>query len=179
MNVVIRYIERKLYTALIFLIIMPMSAFCASDFEVVYQVDDQIISNYDIDQAKKLRSLLTNSNLSKSEVEKIVVNEKIKEIFASRLNIVALDAELKAQLGDFLKSNKKYLAPLRYYISPKYDTKINKKLSTKRMLTSITSIKTEIPFHTSLFDYSPIPGPFLKNLKNTKNLLESYDLNVF
>ena len=82
-------------------------------------------------------------------------------------------------LWDFLKSNKKYLAPLRYYISPKYDTKINKKLSTKRMLTSITSIKTEIPFHTSLFDYSPIPGPFLKNLKNTKNLLESYDLNVF
>ena len=82
-------------------------------------------------------------------------------------------------IWNFLKSNKKYLAPLRYYISPKYDTRINKKLSTKRMLAAIASLKTETPFHMSLFDYNPIPGPFLKNLKNTKNLLESYNLKVF
>ena len=82
-------------------------------------------------------------------------------------------------IWNFLKSNKKYLAPLRYYISPKYDVRINKKLSTKRMLAAIASLKTEAPFHMSLFDYNPIPGPFLKNLKNTKKLLESYDLKVF
>tara|TARA_B110000014_G_scaffold249891_1_gene225596 strand:- start:2695 stop:3708 length:1014 start_codon:yes stop_codon:yes gene_type:complete len=82
-------------------------------------------------------------------------------------------------IWNFLKSNKKYLAPLRYYISPKYDTRINKKLSTKRMLAAIASLKTETPLHMSLFDYNPIPGPFLQNLKNTKNLLESYNLKVF
>ena len=87
--------------------------------------------------------------------------------------------EKNGTVWNFLKSNKKYLAPLRYYISPKYDTKINKKLSTKRMLAAIASLKTEIPFHISLFDYTPIPGPFLKNLKNTENLLESYNLKVF
>ena len=82
-------------------------------------------------------------------------------------------------LWKILKSNKKHLAPLRYYISPKYDTRINKKLSTKRMLTAISSLKTEIPFYMLGFDYNPIPGPFLKNLQNTENLLESYNLKVF
>ena len=79
----------KAYLALILILLMPFSALCKSEFRVVYQVDDQIISNYDIDQARKLRILLSNSNLSRSEVEKFVVNEKIKEIYADRLKIVA------------------------------------------------------------------------------------------
>ena len=63
---------------MILLILMPISAFSKSDFRVAYQIDDQIISNYDIDQARKLRILLGNSNISRSEVETIVINEKIK-----------------------------------------------------------------------------------------------------
>lgn len=100
------YMGTKAYIALILIFLMPFSALCKSEFRVVYQVDDQIISNYDIDQARKLRNLLSNSNLGRSEVEKIVVNEKIKEIYANRLKIVASDIELKVQLDNFLKSNK-------------------------------------------------------------------------
>ena len=100
------YMGTKAYIALILLLLVPFPALCKSEFRVVYQVDDQIISNYDIDQARKLRNLLSNSNLGRSEVEKIVVNEKIKEIYANRLKIVASDIELKAQLDNFLKSNK-------------------------------------------------------------------------
>ena len=77
----VRDIERVLYIAIVFICLTPISAFCKSDFSAAYQVDDQIISNYDIDQARKLRNLLNSSNLSKLEVEKIVVNEKIKEIY--------------------------------------------------------------------------------------------------
>ena len=57
--------------ALIFLLLLPISAFSKSDFSVAYEVDDQIISNYDIDQARRLRILLGNTNIRRSEVEKI------------------------------------------------------------------------------------------------------------
>jgi len=80
---------------------------------------------------------------------------------------------------NILKSNKKFLVPLRYYISPKFDTKINKKFATKRMMAAISNLKTEELFYTSEFNYKPIPGPFLNNLEDTKILLKNYSLNVF
>ncbi len=119
MNIFIKYIETKSCIALIVLLLIPISAFCKSDFRVAYQVDDQIISNYDINQARKLRNLLNNSNLGRSEVEKIVINEKIKEIYANRLKISASDAELNAQLNNFLKSNKMNIRELKSLMSSK------------------------------------------------------------
>jgi len=80
---------------------------------------------------------------------------------------------------NILKSNKKFLAPFRYYISPKFDNKINKKLAIKRMMAAISNLKTEELFYTSEFNYEPIPGPFLNNLEETKILLKNYNLNVF
>ena len=119
MNIFIKYTETKSCIALIVLLLIPISAFCKSDFRVAYQVDDQIISNYDINQARKLRNLLNNSNLGRAEVEKIVINEKIKEIYANRLKISASDAELNAQLNDFLKSNKMNIRELKSLMSSK------------------------------------------------------------
>ena len=112
MNIYIKYMAIKVYISIILLILIPIPAFTKSDFRVAYQVDDQIISNYDIDQARRLRILLGNTEIGRSEVEKIVVNEKIKEIYANRLKITVLDAELKSQLGDFLKSNKMIIGQL-------------------------------------------------------------------
>jgi dTDP-4-dehydrorhamnose reductase len=80
---------------------------------------------------------------------------------------------------NILKSNKKFLAPLRYYISPKFDSKINKKLATKRMIVAISNLKTEDIFYTSAFNYEPIPGPFLNNLEETNFLLKNYNLEFF
>ena len=82
-------------------------------------------------------------------------------------------------IWNFLKSNKKILAPLRYYISPKFDSKINKKLATKRMIAAISNLKTEEPFYTSEFNYEAIPGPFLNELEDTKSLLKNYSLDIF
>ena len=113
MNIFNKFTETKSCIALIVLLLIPISAFCKSDFRVAYQVDDQIISNYDINQARKLRNLLNNSNLGRTEVEKIVINEKIKEIYANRLKISASDAELNAQLNNFLKSNKMNIRELK------------------------------------------------------------------
>ena len=56
---------------------------------------------------------MNNSNLGRTEVEKIVINEKIKEIYANRLKISASDAELNAQLNNFLKSNKMNIRELK------------------------------------------------------------------
>ena len=119
MNIFNKFTETKSCIALIVLLLIPISAFCKSDFRVAYQVDDQIISNYDINQARKLRNLLNNSNLGRAEVEKIVINEKIKEIYANRLKISASDAELNAQLNNFLKSNKMNIRELKSLMSSK------------------------------------------------------------
>ncbi len=119
MKIFTKRIKRKAYTTIIFLLLVPFSAFSKSNFEAAYQVDDQIISNYDIDQSRKLRNLLTNSNLSRSEIEKIVINDKIKEIYANRIKIMASDAELKAQINNFLKSNKINNRELKSLLSSK------------------------------------------------------------
>ena len=119
MNIYIKRTAIKAYIAIILLILIPISAFSKSDFRVAYQIDDQIISNYDIDQARKLRILLGNSNISRSEVETIVINEKIKEIYANRLKITVLDTELKSQLASFLKSNKMSVGELKSLMNSK------------------------------------------------------------
>ena len=119
MNIYIKHTAIKAYIAIILLILIPISAFSKSDFRVAYQIDDQIISNYDIDQARKLRILLSNSNISRSEVETIVINEKIKEIYANRLKITVLDTELKSQLASFLKSNKMNVGELKSLMNSK------------------------------------------------------------
>ncbi len=100
-----RYINTKIYISLI-LLLVPGYAFCKSDFSVAYQVDNQIITNYDIDQVRKLSNLLNGSSIDRSEVEKIVISNKIKKIYADRLKIVVSNAELNLQIDDFLKSNK-------------------------------------------------------------------------
>ena len=119
MNIYIKHSAIKAYIVIILLILIPISAFSKSDFRVAYQIDDQIISNYDIDQARKLRILLSNSNISRSEVETIVINEKIKEIYANRLKITVLDTELKSQLASFLKSNKMSVGELKSLMNSK------------------------------------------------------------
>ena len=101
-----RYIETKVCIALILLMLVPGYAFCKSDFSVAYQVDDQIITNYDIDQVRKLSNLLNSSSIARSEVEQIVISNKIKEIYADRLKIVVSNAELNLQIDDFLQSNR-------------------------------------------------------------------------
>ena len=88
MNVFFGHIDRKVYIGLVFLLLMPFAALCRSDFKVAFEVDDQIISNYDIDQATKLHNLLTGSNHMRVEIEKIVVNSKIKKIYGDRLTSV-------------------------------------------------------------------------------------------
>jgi len=119
MNVFTGYMGTKAYIALLLILLMPFSALCKSEFRVAYQVVDQIISNYDIEQARKLHNLLSNSNLGRSKVEKIVVNEKIKEIYANRLKIVASDVELQVQLNNFLKSNKINMGEFKSLLSSK------------------------------------------------------------
>ena len=119
MNIYIKYMATRVYIFIISLLLIPIPAFTNSDFRVAYQVDDQIISNYDIDQARRLRILLGNTNIGRSEVEKIVVNEKIKEIYANRLKIKVLDAEITSQLNNFLKSNKMSIGQLKSLMNSK------------------------------------------------------------
>ena len=74
-----------------------------------------------------------------------------------------------------LKSNKKYLSPLRYYLPSKFDAEIQKKLTMKKMMQAISSLKNEEAFYSLGFGYEPIPGPFLRGLNNTKELLKNYN----
>ena len=115
----IGHIERKVYIALVFFLLMPFAALCKSDFKAAYEVDDQIISNYDIGQATKLHNLLTGSNHKRVEIEKIVINSKIKQIYGDRLGISVSEAELNNQLNSFLNSNKMKIGGLKSLMSSK------------------------------------------------------------
>ena len=115
----VRYIEPKVCITLMLLMLVPGYAFCKSDFSVAYQVDDQIITNYDIDQVRKLSNLLNSSSIERSEVEKIVISNKIKEIYADRLKIVVSNAELNLQVDDFIQSNKITIKELKSLLRSK------------------------------------------------------------
>ena len=115
----IRYIKTKVSITLVLLMLAPGYAFCKSDFSVAYQVDDQIITNYDIDQVRKLSNLLNRSSIERSEIEQIVISNKIKEIYADRLKIVVANAELKLQVNDFLQSNKIKIKELKSLLRSK------------------------------------------------------------
>ena len=78
MIAIVRYMKTKVCISLILLVLVPGYVFCKSDFSVAYQVDDQVITNYDIDQVRKLSNLLNGSSIDRSEVEKIVISNKIK-----------------------------------------------------------------------------------------------------
>ncbi|MDC3086906.1 peptidylprolyl isomerase [Paracoccaceae bacterium] len=119
MNVFIDHIDRKIYLSFVFLILIPIAALCKSDFKVAYQVDDQVISNYDIDQAKKLHNLMTGSSNKRAEIEKIVINRKIKELYGNRLQITVSEAELNSQLNRFLQSNKMKIGSLKSLLNSK------------------------------------------------------------
>ena len=119
MKTCIDRLKRKVFVSLILLFLVPIAAFCKSDFKVAYKVDDQIITNYDIDQAKKLNILLTGSNLNRADIEKIVVSSKIKEIYGNRLQIIVSNAELDTQLNSFLKSNKMNVGGLKSLMNSK------------------------------------------------------------
>ena len=82
-------------------------------------------------------------------------------------------------LWELLKSNKKYLSPIRYYLPSKFDPEIQKKLSIKKMMKAISSLKDEESFYSSEFGYNPIPGPFLHDLNDANELLKNYNLEVF
>ena len=43
------------------------------------------------------------------------------------------------------------------------------------MMQAISSLKNEETFYSSEFSYNPIPGPFLHDLNNTKELLKNYN----
>ena len=83
-------------------------------------------------------------------------------------------------LWKILKSKKKYLIPIRYYLPSRFDKDIKRKLSIKRMMLAISTLKNEEDaFYSSDFSYEQIPGPFIPDLKNTKELLKNYSLDVF
>ncbi len=90
--------------AFIFLVFIPTFAFSKSDFSVAYLVDDQIISNYDLNQSKRLEKLL-NPDDRNVKIEKLIIDQKIKDIYANRLKITVLEAEFQGQLNAFLRSN--------------------------------------------------------------------------
>ena len=119
MKISINCITKTVYFSFILLLFIPIAALCNSNFKVAYKVDDHIISNYDIDQAKKLHNLLTSSNHNRAAIEKIVVNAKIKEIYANRLQIIVSNTELDAQINNFLKSNKMTIGSLKSLMNSK------------------------------------------------------------
>jgi len=69
---------------------------------------------------------------------------------------------------------------LLYFVPSRFEQNIQRKLSMKRMLLAISSVRgEETVYSNELFSYEPIPGPFLPGLAETRELLKKYSLKVF
>lgn len=79
-----------------------------------------------------------------------------------------------------LKSNKKFIVPILYFVPSRFELYIQRKFSMKRMLLAISSIRGEETVYSSEeLSYEPIPAPFLPGLAETRELLKKYSLKVF
>jgi dTDP-4-dehydrorhamnose reductase len=67
---------------------------------------------------------------------------------------------------NLLKSNKKFIKPFLYYVSPKYEPQIQKKLSIKKISTAISDLKNK---KSKLLD--------VKEYENIKSYLDNIDKN--
>ncbi len=76
-----------------------------SSFSAAVLVDNEVVTFYDIDQKKRLLNALTGKKKTNSEIEEILIKEKIQELYAKRLNIVISKAELNIETNGFIKRN--------------------------------------------------------------------------
>ena len=83
----------------------PQIVFSKSSFSAAFLVDDQVITFYDINQKRLLLTALTGKKKRVSEVEEILIKEKIQEIYSKRLDIGISNAELDLETNGFLKAN--------------------------------------------------------------------------
>jgi parvulin-like peptidyl-prolyl isomerase len=114
----IQLIQNIKILTFILLVFIPAFAFSKSDFSVAYLIDDQIITNYDLNQSKRLENLLNPDN-GNVKIDKLIIDQKIKEIYANRLKIKVLEAEFKEQLNNFLRSNAINISELKKLLNSK------------------------------------------------------------
>ena len=105
----------------------------------------------------------------------LAVTSKKKNLILKFWDYAVNRLERTVFLGMKFTLPKKYLSPIRYYLPSKFDAEIQKKLTMKKMMQAISSLKNEEAFYSSDFSYEPIPGPFLRGLNNTKELLKNYN----
>ncbi len=78
-----------------------------------------------------------------------------------------------------LKSNKKLLIPILYRIPKRFEKHLLRKLGMKKMQSEISMLNDKEIIYSGNFNYRPIPGPFLPELANTRELLQKYSPEVF
>ena len=140
-------------------------------------IKDAILRCAKSDITPGLYSVVNNPQWTWADVFEYYKNKETKIQYKTSAD------ELKKSNGvlwNILKSKKKHLIPIRYYLPSRFDNAIQRKLSIERMMLAISTLKNEEDlFYSSEFSNEPIPGPFVPDLKNTKELLKDHSLDVF
>ena len=138
-------------------------------------IKNAILKCLDVNIKPGMYSVVNNPQWTWKDVFEYYKNEQTEIIYKPSTP----ERKNSSFLWKVLKSNKKYLSPLRYYMPSRYDKSIQQKLTIERMMTAISTLKEEELFYLDAFDYEPVPGPFLPGLDNTKELLKNYSLDIF
>jgi hypothetical protein len=95
----------KIMTAILLLLLSPFTAMAQSTntFKVAVEVNDQIITNYEISQRIKMLEIFGAKSVSKKEVINSLINERLYTYSANELGALPNNSEIDKGLDDFAK----------------------------------------------------------------------------
>ena len=93
----------KIIIILSFLSPIPVKAESTNTFKVAVEVNDQIITNYEISQRIKMLEIFGAKSVSKKEVINSLINERLYTYSAIELETLPDNSEIDKGLNDFVK----------------------------------------------------------------------------
>ena len=162
------------YIIAISLFIQPFAAISQStnSFKVVAEVNDQIITNFEIDQRIKMLQTFGAKSISKQDIMNSLINERLYTYSAIELEVLPNQSEIDKGLDDFAKRGNLSKKDLLAYLE-------SRNISKETLIAYITSGLTQRKVIQKKFVNNIIISQSdIASAIDTENLLSKSDSNI-
>ena len=162
------------YIIAISLFIQPFAAISQStnSFKVVAEVNDQIITNFEIDQRIKMLQTFGAKSISKQDIMNSLINERLYTYSAIELEVLPNQSEIDKGLDDFAKRGNLSKKDLLAYLE-------SRNISKETLIAYITSGLTQRKVIQKKFVNNIIISQSdIASAIDTKNLLSKSNSNI-
>ena len=162
------------YIIAISLFIHPFAAISQSinSFKVVAEVNDQIITNFEIDQRIKMLQTFGAKSISKQDIMNSLINERLYTYSAIELEVLPNQSEIDKGLNDFAKRGNLSKKDLLAYLE-------SRNISKETLIAYITSGLTQRKVIQKKFVNNIIISQSdIASAIDTKNLLSKSNSNI-